>query len=112
MKLEIDFHVGKKQIKQILEKVINIHGATKTAEVLDDVKAMGYGYSTRAAMTVSISDMTVPPQKPQMIEQAQNTVDRITRQYKRGLITEEERYKEVVETWKETDDELTTALLT
>ena len=81
LKLEIDFHVGKKQIKQILEKVINIHGATKTAEVLDDVKAMGYGYSTRAAMTVSISDMTVPPQKPQMIEQAQNTVDRITRQY-------------------------------
>ena len=112
LKLEVDFHVGKKQIKQILEKVINIHGATKTAEVLDDVKAMGYGYSTRAAMTVSISDMTVPPQKPQMIEEAQNTVDRITKQYKRGLITEEERYKEVVETWKETADELTTALLT
>ncbi len=112
LKLEIDFHVGKKQIKQILEKVINIHGATKTAEVLDDVKAMGYKYSTRAAMTVSISDMTVPPQKPQMIEEAQNTVDRITKQYKRGLITEEERYKEVVETWKETDDELTKALLT
>jgi len=111
LKLEVDFHVGKKQIKQILEKVINIHGATKTAEVLDDVKAMGYKYSTRAAMTVSISDMTVPPQKPQMIEDAQNTVDRITKQYKRGLITEEERYKEVVETWKETDDELTKALL-
>ncbi len=112
LKLEVDFHVGKKGIKQILEKVINIHGATKTAEVLDDVKAMGYKYSTRAAMTVSISDMTVPPQKPQMIEDAQNTVDRITKQYKRGLITEEERYKEVVETWKETDDELTKALLT
>ena len=112
LKLEIDFHVGKKQIKQILEKVINIHGATTTAEVLDDVKAMGYKYSTRAAMTVSISDMTVPPQKPQMIEDAQNTVDKITKQYKRGLITEEERYKEVVETWKETDDELTKALLT
>ena len=112
LKLEVDFHVGKKQIKQILEKVINIHGATKTAEVLDDVKAMGYKYSTRAAMTVSISDMTVPPQKPQMIEDAQNTVDKITKQFKRGLITEEERYKEVVETWKETDDELTTALLT
>ena len=62
-------------------------------------------------MTVSISDMTVPPQKPQMIEEAQNTVDRITKNYKRGLITEEERYKEVVETWKETDDELTEALL-
>ena len=112
LKLEVDFHVGKKGIKQILEKVINIHGATTTAEVLDDVKAMGYKYSTRAAMTVSISDMTVPPQKPQMIEDAQNTVDRITKQYKRGLITEEERYKEVVETWKETDDELTKALLT
>ena len=112
LNLEIDFHVGKKQIKQILEKVINIHGATTTAEVLDDVKAMGYKYSTRAAMTVSISDMTVPPQKPQMIEDAQNTVDKITKQYKRGLITEEERYKEVVETWKETDDELTKALLT
>ena len=109
--LEIDFHVAKKQLKQILEKVINTHGATKTAEVLDDIKAMGYKYSTRAAMTVSISDMTVPPQKPEMIAKAQDTVDKITRQYKRGLITEEERYKEVVETWKETDDELTEALL-
>ena len=108
---EVDFHVGKKQLKQILEKVINTHGQTKTAEVLDDIKATGYKYSTRAAMTVSISDMTVPPQKPQMIEQAQETVDKITRNFKRGLITEEERYKEVVETWKQTDDELTKALL-
>ena len=111
LKLEVDFLVAKKQNKQILEKVINIHGATKTAEVLDAVKAMGYKYSTRAAMTVSISDMTVPPQKPQMIKDAQDTVDRIMKQYKRGLITEEERYKEVVETWKETDEELTHALL-
>ena len=109
--LEVDFHVGKKGLKKILEKVINTHGATKTAEVLDDIKAMGYKYSTRAAMTVSISDMTVPPQKPEMIKQAQDTVDRITKNYKRGLITEEERYKEVVETWKVTDDNLTKALL-
>ena len=109
--LEVDFHVGKKQLKQILEKVINTHGATKTAEVLDSIKAMGYKYSTRAAMTVSISDMTVPPQKPELIAQAQNTVDKITRNYKRGLITDEERYKEVVETWKNTDDTLTKALL-
>ena len=109
---EVDFHVGKKQLKQILEKVINTHGATKTAEVLDDIKAMGYKYSTRAAMTVSISDMTVPPQKPEMIKNAQDTVDKITRNFKRGLITEEERYKEVVETWKQTDDALTKALLT
>ena len=110
--LEVDFLVGKKQLKQILEKVINTHGATKTAEVLDSIKAMGYKYSTRAAMTVSISDMTVPPQKPEMIQNAQNIVDKITKNYKRGLITEEERYKEVVETWKKTDDELTHALLT
>ncbi|MGN8887663.1 DNA-directed RNA polymerase subunit beta' [Blautia sp. HCP28S3_G10] len=110
--LEVDFLVGKKQLKQILEKVINTHGATKTAEVLDAIKSTGYKYSTRAAMTVSISDMTVPPQKPEMIQNAQNIVDKITKNYKRGLITEEERYKEVVETWKKTDDELTKALLT
>ena len=109
--LEVDFHVGKKGLKQILEKVINTHGATKTAEVLDDIKAMGYKYSTRAAMTVSISDMTVPPEKPELIQNAQDTVDMITKNYKRGLITEEERYKEVVETWKNTDDKLTRALL-
>ena len=109
--LEVDFLVGKKQLKQILEKVINTHGATKTAEVLDSIKAMGYKYSTRAAMTVSISDMTVPPQKPEMIKAAQDTVDKITKNYKRGLITEKERYKEVVDTWKKTDDELTHALL-
>ncbi len=110
-KLEVDFHVGKKGLKQILEKVINIHGATKTAEVLDDIKSMGYKYSTRAAMTVSISDMTVPAKKPELIKNAQDTVDRITKNYKRGLITEEERYKEVVETWKETDEILTKELL-
>ncbi|MCI8561794.1 MAG: DNA-directed RNA polymerase subunit beta', partial [Dorea sp.] len=109
--LEVDFHVGKKQLKQILEKVINTHGSTATAEVLDSVKSIGYKYSTRAAMTVSISDMTVPPQKPQMIQEAQDTVDKITKNFKRGLITEEERYKEVVETWKATDDALTEALL-
>ena len=110
--LEVDFLVAKKQLKQILEKVINTHGATKTAEVLDAIKATGYKYSTRAAMTVAIADMTVPPQKPEMIKQAQDTVDLITKNYKRGLITEEERYKEVVDTWKKTDDELTHALLT
>ena len=109
--LEVDFHVGKKQLKKILEKVINTHGASKTAEVLDSVKAIGYKFSTRAAMTVSISDMTVPPQKPELIQRAQDTVDKITKNFKRGLITEEERYKEVVETWKATDDELTEALL-
>ena len=111
LKYEIDFHVGKKGLKQILEKVINTHGATTTAEVLDEIKAMGYKYSTRAAMTVSISDMTVPPQKPEMIAQTEETINGITMKYKRGLLTEEERYRDVVETWKKTDDELTEALL-
>ncbi|CVI68038.1 DNA-directed RNA polymerase subunit beta' [Clostridiales bacterium CHKCI001] len=108
---EVDFLVGKKQLKQILEKVINTHGATATAEVLDAVKSMGYKYSTRAAMTVSISDMTVPPQKPELIEKAQHTVDLIAKNFKRGFITEEERYKEVIQTWQETDNILTKALL-
>ena len=112
LKLEVDFHVAKKQLKQILEKVINVHGATQTAVTLDDIKAIGYKYSTRAAMTVSISDMTVPESKPKLIEEAQATVDRIAKNYRRGLITEEERYKEVIETWKTTDDQLTHDLLT
>ena len=110
--LEVDFHVGKKQCKQILEKVINVHGASQTAETLDDIKAIGYKYSTRAAMTVSIADMTIPESKKQLIEDAQATVDRIAKNFRRGLITEEERYKEVIETWKTTDDQLTHDLLT
>ena len=110
--LEVDFHVGKKQCKQILEKVINVHGATQTAVTLDDIKSIGYKYSTRAAMTVSISDMTVPPSKPQLIAEAQATVDLIAKNFRHGLITEGERYKEVIETWKATDDKLTHDLLT
>ena len=110
--MEVDFHVGKKQLKQILEKVINVHGAVQTAETLDDIKAIGYKYSTRAAMTVSISDMTVPESKPKLIADAQATVDQIAKNFRRGLITEEERYKEVIDTWKETDDQLTHDLLT
>ncbi|MCR5160267.1 MAG: DNA-directed RNA polymerase subunit beta' [Lachnospiraceae bacterium] len=111
LELEVDFHVGKRELKKILEKVINTHGATKTAEVLDHIKSMGYGYSTRAAMTVSISDMTVPPQKPQMLKEAQAVVDTLTRKFKRGLLTDEGRYKEVVKTWEATDAKLTQALL-
>lgn len=96
LKLEVDFHVGKKQLKQILEKVINNHGATKTAEVLDNIKAMGYKFSTRAAMTVSISDMTVPESKKQILADAEHTVDEITKHYRRGFLTDEERYKEML----------------
>ena len=111
MKITLNFHVGKKQLKQILEKVINNHGATKTAEVLDNIKAMGYKFSTRAAMTVSISDMTVPESKKQILADAEHTVDEITKHYRRGFLTDEERYKEVIETWQAADNELTTALL-
>ena len=112
LKPEIDFLVKKKQLKQILEKVINTHGAMQTAITLDDIKAIGYKYSTRAAMTVSISDMTVPASKKQLLADAEATVDRIAKNFRRGLITEEERYKEVIDTWKETDDQLTHDLLT
>ena len=109
--LEVDFHVGKGHLKSILEKVINNHGATKTAEVLDDIKAMGYKYSTQAAMTVSISDMTVPAAKQEMLDDAQLKVEKITRNFKRGLITEEERHDGVINTWKATDESITKELI-
>ena len=111
LKPEIDFLVGKKQLKQILEKVINTHGIFKTAEVLDDVKSIGYKFSTRAAMTVSISDMTVPAEKQELLSKAQETVDKLALNYHRGLITEPERYRSVIEVWNKTDKELTNALL-
>lgn len=108
---EVDFHVGKKQLKQILEKCINTHGATGTAETMDSIKALGYKYSTRAAMTVSVSDMTVPEAKKDILAQAESTVENITRRYRRGLLTEEERYKAVINTWNGADKQLTEALM-
>ena len=111
LKLEIDFHVSKKQLKPILDKCINTHGATKTAEVLDDVKAIGYKYSTRGAISVSISDMKVPDEKKQILADAQTQVDKITKMFRRGLMTEEERYLAVVKVWEEADKVLTKALL-
>jgi len=111
LKPEIDFLVKKKQCKQILEKVINVHGLSRTAEVLDDIKAIGYKYSTIAGMTVSISDMTVPETKKGLIAKAQAQVEEISKNYRRGLSTDEERYKEVIKTWQETDKQLTKDLL-
>ncbi|SFG26867.1 DNA-directed RNA polymerase subunit beta' [Oribacterium sp. WCC10] len=108
---EIDEIVKKKNLKKILEKIMDVHGATQTALSLDDIKAMGYQQSTIAAMTVSISDMTVPASKQQLLDEAQKTVDKIARNYRRGLVTEEERYQEVIDTWKKTDDQLTHDLL-
>ena len=111
LKLEIDELVGKKQLKKLLEKCINVHGATKTSETLDFIKALGYKYSTRAAMTVSISDMTVPEAKVQILADAEKTVDRIGRNFKRGLLTEEERYKAVIRTWDAADNDITKELM-
>ncbi len=111
LQLEINFLVGKKQLKPILEKCINIHGATKTAEILDAVKSLGYKYSTRAAMTVSISDMKVPDEKKQIIADAEATIESIAKEYRRGRMTEDERYNTVIETWKEADKVLTDTLL-
>ena len=103
---EIDFLVDKKQLKKILQKVIDVHGATKTAEVLDDIKAIGYKYSTQAAMTVSISDMIIPPEKAELIKETQAKVDESKRKYWRGNSTEEERYKEVIDAWKALDTKM------
>ncbi|NCC01375.1 MAG: DNA-directed RNA polymerase subunit beta' [Clostridia bacterium] len=108
---EIDFLVGKKQLKQIIDKCINTHGATKTAEVLDLIKSTGYKYSTVSAITVSVSDMSVPGAKKQLIEDAEKIIEKITKNFRRGFTTEEERYKAVVETWKQADDKITEALL-
>lgn len=108
---EINFLVKKKDLKQILEKVMDVHGATQTALTLDDIKAIGYKYSTRAAMTVSIHDMTVPETKPKLLEDAQKQIDRIAQGFRRGILTEEERYREVIETWQNTDNQLTKDLL-
>ena len=108
--LEVDFLVDKKMLKKILEKTINVHGTTKTAEVLDRIKSIGNKYSTRAAMTVSISDMIVPASKQQILDEAQATVDQINMNYRFGLSTDEERYKEVVKVWNEADDHLAAEL--
>ncbi|MCR4691686.1 MAG: DNA-directed RNA polymerase subunit beta' [Lachnospiraceae bacterium] len=109
--LEVNHLVKKGDLKRILERVINVHGATTTAEVLDKVKSIGYKYSTKAAMTVSISDMTVPAKKAELLDQAQQTVDLVASKFNRGLMTEEERYRAVVDTWEATDKELTEALM-
>ena len=106
LRLEIEKTVGKKQLKPILDKCINTHGATKTAEVLDDVKAIGYKFSTRGAISVSISDMKVPDEKKDILNEAQKLVDEITKKFRRGMGTEEERYQAVVKVWEAADKHL------
>ncbi len=109
-RLEIEFLVGKKQLGQIIEKCIRIHGTATTAEVLDKIKAQGFKYSTRGAITVAVSDAVIPPQKKQLMDEADQKIEKITKQYRRGLISDDERYQMVIKTWNETTDEVADAL--
>ena len=109
-KLEVDFLVGKKQLGQIIEKCIRVHGTATTAEVLDKIKAQGFKYSTKGAITVAVVDAVIPPQKKELLQEAEQKIDKITKQYRRGLITDEERYQMVIKTWNDTTDKVANAL--
>ena len=108
---EIDFLVDKKAIGKIINKCINRRGATETADMLDKIKALGYKYSTKAALTVSISDMEIPEAKKQYLAEAEETVEKITKKYRRGFMTDDERHNKVIETWNIANDKITDALL-
>ncbi|MGN0171656.1 MAG: DNA-directed RNA polymerase subunit beta', partial [Acutalibacteraceae bacterium] len=107
---EIDFKVGKKQLSRIIEKCIKVHGAAATSEVLDAIKSQGYRYSTRGALTVAVVDAAIPPEKKQLIAEAEEKVDQITSLYNKGLMSDEERYRGVIQTWNTTTDKVTEAL--
>ncbi|MDD6196725.1 MAG: DNA-directed RNA polymerase subunit beta' [[Clostridium] aminophilum] len=111
LKLEVDTLVRKGELKDILQRVINVHGAIQTAITLDDIKAMGYHISTRAAMTISVADISAPSEKKDILAEAQAKVDEIAKLHRQGLSTEEERYKDVVKVWEEADKHLTKVLL-
>ena len=108
---EVGFLVDKKAIGKIINKCINRCGATQTADVLDKIKSLGYKFSTRAAMTVSVSDMEIPKEKAEYLAEAEAKVDLITRKFRRGLMTDEERHQKVIEAWNIADDKITVALL-
>ena len=110
LKPEISFIVGKKQISQIIDRCIKIHGTTKTAEVLDKIKSLGFKYSTKGAITVSVNDAVIPPQKKELLEVAESQVEKITKQYRRGLISNDERYGLVIKVWEDTTKKVSDAL--
>ncbi|MGN1015022.1 MAG: DNA-directed RNA polymerase subunit beta' [Butyricicoccus sp.] len=110
LKLEIMETCGKKQLGKIIDKCIRIHGFNRTAEVLDAIKAMGYKYSTKGALTVSFSDIFVPEEKPALIAASEKKVAQIDKKYKRGFITDQERYRLVVKEWEKTTNDVTEAL--
>ena len=109
-KLEIEFLVGKKQLGKIIEKCIRVHGTQKTSEVLDNIKAQGFKYSTKGAITVAVCDATIPPQKKELIAEAEQKVDKIGKQFRRGLISEQERKAAVLKIWEKTTNDVTDAL--
>ena len=108
---EIDFLTGKKQLGNIVDKCIRTHGATETAQVLDDIKAMGYKFSTRGAITISVSDMEIPGSKQEYLAEAEEQVEKITKQFRRGILTNDERYKAVIKTWTGANEKITKALM-
>ncbi|MBR5809736.1 MAG: DNA-directed RNA polymerase subunit beta', partial [Clostridia bacterium] len=109
--LEIDEVVGKKQLGKIIDRCIKVHDTTKTAEVLDLIKETGYKFSTIGALTVSVSDIEVPEKKKELLEEAEKQIDAIAKKYRRGLLTNEERYNEVIKVWSSTTDKVTKAMM-
>ena len=108
--LEIDFLVMKKNLGTIIAKCINKHGLSESAKVLDYIKSTGYKYSTKAAITVSVADVSVPPEKKAILADADEKVANILKSYRRGLLTEEDRYNEVIKVWEKATDDVTEAM--
>ena len=108
--LEVAFLVGKKQLSDIIERCIKIHGTTTTSEVLDRIKALGYKYSTRAALTVAVCDASIPPQKKTILAEADAEVAEITSEYEYGYISAQEKSKKIIALWTDTNDRVTAAL--
>jgi len=109
--LEVQFRVDKKKLGQIIDRSIKIHGITETATLLDDVKAMGFKYSTRGAITVGVSDIEIPEAKKILLAEAEEEIEKVTKKYLRGLLTDEERYEKVISIWSETSNKVTDALM-
>ena len=110
LKFEIDFLVGKKQLGKIFDKCIRIHGTQRTSEVLDAVKAQGYKYSTKSAITVAVCDAEIPPTKKDIIARAEKQVDQVTKMYKRGFMSNQERYEKVLKVWETATNDVSDAL--
>ena len=110
LKFEIDFLVGKKQLGKIIDRCIKVHGTAMTSEVLDNIKAQGYKYSTLSAITVAVGDATIPKEKKEIIAKAEEQIDEITEEFRDGLLSDSERYNAVLKTWEKATNDVTDAL--